>query len=359
MRGEVAAVVALCAMVSGPLSAQVGAKAAGALISVGAVAIDEGTHTVFAINQREGTVLIAQDVAASTGVVNDEGVRQQVKVGEAPVALAVNPRTKRVYVANRVSGTLSVLDEVRSQVVATIPVGARPFAVAVDPVTNRVVVSNTFNDVMTMVDGATNATTTLSAGGADAMLIPAKGGRVYLTGYEDTQLRILDEGTRSFSRQRTGGHAWGVAENVRTGDVWTPLAGSQAVVVLEGGSGSRTEVAVGAIPCAVAVNAATNRVYVVDYGVETLSAIDGASKKVIATVKVGSHPQAVVVDSRRNRVYVANVHGNSVTAIDGATNQVLQTISAGKNPYALAVSQTTGRVYAANLDGGLTALATP
>ena len=345
-RGVLAAVI-LGAMAGRSAWAQVGAKAAGALISVGAVAVDDGTHTVFAVDQRAGTVVTMNDVEAGKG----EASRRVVKVGEAPVALAVNPKTKRVYVANRASGTLSVLDEVTDKVVATISVGARPFAVAVDAVTNRVYVSNTFNDVMTIVDGATNVTSTLQAGGADAMLVPAAGGRVYLTGYEDTNLRVLDEATRSFSRLKTGSHNWGIAQNVRTGDVWAPLAGSGTVVVLAGGSGERTEIAVGAIPCAVTVDAATNRVYVVNYGDETLTVVDGATKKVIATVKVGSHPQAVAVDARRNRVYVANVHGGSVTEIDGATNTVVATRAAGKNPYALAVSDATGRVYVADMAG--------
>lgn len=345
-----AVVMALASAASGGAMGQVGAKPGGALISVQAVVFNPTLGKVYAIDQKAGTVLAFEERT---------GKRAMVRVGEAPEAIALNVKTNRVYVANRGSGTLTVLDGVTDAVVATIPVGARPFAVAVDPVTNRVVVSNTFNDVMTIVDGATNVTSTMKAGGADAMLVPERGGRVYLTGYEDKNLRVLDEATRSFSREETGKHNWGIAENVRTGDLWTPLAGSGAVVMLAGGDGQRTEIAVGAIPCAVAVNAATNRVYVVNYGDETLSVVDGATKKVVATVAVGSHPQAVAVDAQRNRVYVANVHGDSVTEIDGVTNRVVRTRPAGKNPYAIAVSEATGQVFVADLEGDpLTVLAT-
>ncbi len=341
------AVVAM--MLCGVGRSQVGARPAGALISVQAVVVNPTLHKAYAIDQRGGTVVVVDE---------STGRRSTVTVGEAPEAIAVNATTNRVYVANRASGTLSVLDGVTDAVVATVPVGARPFAVAADSVTNHVYVSNTFNDTMTILDGATNATSTMKAGGADAMLVEARGGRVYLTGWEDATLRVLHEDTRTFTTLRTGNHNWGLAENVRTGDLWAPLAGASAVVRLDGTSGARTEIAVGAIPCAVAVNAETSRAYVVNSGDETLSVVDGATAKVLATVKVGSHPQAVAVDARRNRVYVANVHGDSVTVIDGATNRVVATRPAGKNPYALVVSEATGRVYVANLAGDpLTVLA--
>jgi YVTN family beta-propeller protein len=45
---------------------------------------------------------------------------------------------------------------------------------------------------------------------------------------------------------------------------------------------------------------------------------------------------------------VANTLGGSVTAIDAATNRVLATLPAGKNPYALAVVPGSSRLYVAN-----------
>jgi YVTN family beta-propeller protein len=86
----------------------------------------------------------------------------------------------------------------------------------------------------------------------------------------------------------------------------------------------------------------------VNYGDQTVSVIDDAKKKVIATLPVGEHPQSIVSDPEHNRIYVANVHGDSVTVIDGATNTVMGTLRAGKNPYALAVDPSTGHIYTAN-----------
>jgi YVTN family beta-propeller protein len=86
----------------------------------------------------------------------------------------------------------------------------------------------------------------------------------------------------------------------------------------------------------------------VNYGDETLSVIDAAKGKVLATLHLGKHPQAVAVDTQHNRVYVANVHSDSVTVIDGVTNAVIGSYDAGRNPYALAVDPAMSRIYAAN-----------
>ena len=166
-------IVTLLSVSASGAMGQVGVKPEGALISVQAVVFNPTLKKVYVIDQRAGTVLVVED---------GTGKRTVVRVGKVPEAIAVNVRTNRVYVADRASGTLTVLDGVTDDVMAMLPVGTRPFAVAVDSVTNRVAVSNTFNDVMTIVDGATNATSKLKAGGADAMLVPEKGGRVYLTG---------------------------------------------------------------------------------------------------------------------------------------------------------------------------------
>ena len=74
-------------------------------------------------------------------------------------------------------------------------------------------------------------------------------------------------------------------------------------------------VATGPNPFAIAVNTATNIIYV-SHG-NGVTVIDGATNAT-ATVAVGSGPGPLAVDMVTDKVYVAC--GNSVTVIDGATN---------------------------------------
>ena len=50
-----------------------------------------------------------------------------------------------------------------------------------------------------------------------------------------------------------------------------------------------------------------------------------------ATVPVGTTPVAVAVNSATNKIYVANRGNNSVTVIDGASNSTT-TVNVGPNP---------------------------
>ena len=72
---------------------------------------------------------------------------------------------------------------------------------------------------------------------------------------------------------------------------------------------------VGSAPSLVAVDRASNLIYVTNAGDNSVSVIDGATNTVIDTVPVASFPQAIVVDSSLHRVYVGNF-GSSDQLLD-------------------------------------------
>ena len=55
-------------------------------------------------------------------------------------------------------------------------------------------------------------------------------------------------------------------------------------------------------------------------------------------IQVGGSPVAIAVDPLTSAVYTANSAGNSVTAIDGRTKRVTATIGVGRQPEGVAVN---------------------
>lgn len=300
-----------------------------------------------ALNAKTGKVYAVDRAQAAVSVFDREKVATaSVKVGKEPVALAINETTNRIYVANNAGGSVSVIDGTNDVVVATVNVGNLPYVLAVNPVTNKVFVSNTFSDVITLIDGATNATSTIKAGSADSIVIDTKRDRAYLTGWEGTSLTVLDSKPAIIGKVQMGGmHLWGMAVDEAGERLYVTRAGNAELAIVDEASGSVTNIATGASPCAVAVNPATNLIYVVNHEDDTVTVIDGTQGKAFATVKVGKKPQGIVVDAKVNRIYVANVHGDSVSVIDGARNDVIKTLRTGQNPYALVVNDRTARLY--------------
>lgn len=88
-----------------------------------AVAVAPDGRTLYVTNESDGSVTI-QDRAS--------GVATTVAVGTRPAGLAVSPDGQRVFVANR-GDSLSVIDSASGAVVATLPLGGRPLALAMGP----------------------------------------------------------------------------------------------------------------------------------------------------------------------------------------------------------------------------------
>jgi DNA-binding beta-propeller fold protein YncE len=75
-----------------------------------------------------------------------------VAAGVFPFAVAVNPVTNKIYVANNsIYGKVTVIDGA-TNTTTTVTAGAEPYDVAVNPVTNKIYVANYYSDNVTVID---------------------------------------------------------------------------------------------------------------------------------------------------------------------------------------------------------------
>ena len=103
-------------------------------------------------------------------------------------------------------------------------------------------------------------------------------------------------------------------------------AGSASVTLIDGRSHATRFVNAGEIPCAIAVDFSSGRVFVANYASNNVTVIDGVSDSVVRTVNVGPHPQAIAVDSDNHKVYVASTHAGTTTILEGTNNSVVGTV---------------------------------
>ena len=81
-----------------------------------------------------------------------------------------------------------------------------------------------------------------------------------------------------------------IALNPMTGKVYAVAPRENALAVFNPATSSTSNVLVGAGPVAIAVNSATNRIYVANSGGGTVSVLDGENDSVLATLDVGPNP---------------------------------------------------------------------
>ena len=278
------------------------------------VAADEKTNHIYVSNQAEDTVSVID------GATNR--VLATLNVGRDPNGIAVNSETNTIYVANLTSGTLSIIDGTSLRV-SSLWLGSSPAKVAVDSFTSRVFVtledSNGFLDVVdgksvkiiaaipvppyplgvavdsgahrsyvadflcgcgqiSVVDNKTNkVVNTIHLHGASMVVGVALDPR-------NNFLYAADENKGFYAIDRSSGKVLGhVSDHTYPNEV-TAIPGTTLAVEPDSASDRavfvdastfavKKRVPVGKFPTGVAVNAATNRVYVVNKLNNTVSVI--------------------------------------------------------------------------------------
>jgi YVTN family beta-propeller protein len=85
--------------------------------------------------------------------------------------------------------------------------------------------------------------------------------------------------------------------------------------------------------------------YVANRDSDTVSVINTATNRVIATVPVESNPRAVTIAPDGTKVYVANRNSGTVSVINTLTNQMLVTLSVRGYPSVVGVALDGTKVY--------------
>lgn len=100
----------------------------------------------------------------------------------------------------------------------------------------------------------------------------------------------------------------------------------------------------------VAVNPATNRVYVSSPVQNALLAVDPAGDgAVVAAIPVGTHPLGVAAVPTTNKIYVANLNSWTVTSVRGSDHSRITDLFVGAQACRVVADPQDARVYVTNL----------
>src|SRR6476646_2091275 len=230
------------------------------------------------------------DNMSKIGQISSEGGVGQpgVAVDSYPIGVAVNPVTKKVYVTNEFSNTLSVINGVTDSKADTISVGSFPYGVAVNPFNDRVYVTNRGSNTVSVIDGPTST---------------------------------------KLSNIIVGNSPVGIAVNPSSNWIYVANINSGTISVMDGITNKVTDtITVGNSPVGVSANTLTNMIYVTNHASNSISVIDGKTNKVTGTITVGTSPEGASANPVTNKVYVTNIQSSTVSVIDGKTNRVVNTI---------------------------------
>ncbi len=112
----------------------------------------------------------------------------------------------------------------------------------------------------------------------------------------------------------------------------------------------------GGLACATSPSAekpaAPARIYVSNQLDNTVTVIDGATHKIVATVRVGVSPAQMAVSPDRRSVYIANTGSNTVSVLNTDDNTVAKTIALPRRSRPIGVALSPSGRYLYTADGG-------
>ncbi len=267
-------------------------------------------------------------------------VLETIRVGTEPSGVAYDPGNGYVYVANYISGSVSVINE--TTVVATVTVGINPFGVGYDGENGLIYVTNTGSGSVSVINGTTIVATVRVGTNPLGVTYNSGNGFVYVTNSGSNSVSVIS-GTIIVTTIPVGQHPSGVGYDSGNGYIYVTNEPDSTVSVIDGTAVVAT-VLVRGTPVGVGYDSGNGYIYVANLGSGIVSVINGTV--VVATVPVGINPFGVAYNSGNGFVYVTNTGSGTVSVINETA--VVATVTVGNNPVGVAYDSGNGYVYVAN-----------
>ena len=353
---------------------------------------DPAVHTTYVASSASAVAMIDDRTCNAFHTAGCAQTPPTVTVGTNPSAVAVDPNTHTVYVADAgvasTSGTISVFDDRTCNAtdqagcgtVATLNVpGGNPGDIAVNPRTDTIylaTITGSGPDLVSVFNGATcNATTTLGCDQTPATVAVGNSSGIAET---STVELAVNQATNTI-----------YASNVYNIGPFPPPFLGNTVYVIDGATCDAEETTgcgqtpaavtlsanppLGSNPWGIAVDQATNTIYTANIAdgenPGTVSVINGATCNAQNTSGCGQTPDAapagfgtiaIAVDPATNNAYATNIQDTSVTKINGnsctGTNptgckNTLTRPIVGDYPTAISIDPGVGTAYVADSEG--------
>jgi YVTN family beta-propeller protein len=288
----------------------------------------------YVANEKSGTLSIVDTE-------RDELIGE-VRAGTKPRGMAVSRDGKLLYVSDQTANALLVVDLSSRKVVNKIDLGESPEGVSSSPDGRWIVAAVELTNSVAFVDAGRGALafSVKTRGKNPEHAVFSPDGRWLFVSAEDADtLDVVDVARREqVAEIKVGRRPRGIA--------FTP-DGKRAYVACELDStvfaiDVEKLAVLAAIPAGQFSNGVTMRpdgasVFVSNGREASVSVIDTASNKIVASVPVGNRPWNMAITPDGRKLYVANGRSNSVSVIDAQSYRKLRDIPVGELPWGVVI----------------------
>jgi YVTN family beta-propeller protein len=275
-----------------------------------------------------------------------------VPTGNDVVNMAVDPVRNRVFTANNLSGTVTVVNG-KTNEVQNWTAGNQPNCLAVNPLTGKLyvaIIGSATNDTVVVFDTTGTIIKRLPVKKDPySMVLDVDNDRLYVANYSSDTISIFASDTLWLSYP-VNNAPYALTLNPVNHALFIRYISSDTISTLNLGQYSIMHFNSGKGAQDIVVNAAANKAYVANTSEDSVSVFDCSGITPVFSKKIytGDGPIKLVSDPGAKRVYVTNMMGGYVTAINCSTNTAILNVPMGTNPLNMAVNPVTGKLYVAN-----------
>lgn len=306
--------------------------------------INQGSNTA-----PQGTVSVIDDETST--------LLATLAVGEKPTRGVATPDGTKVYVSNWGSGTVSVIDTQAQAVSATVPVGNAPSYMAITPNGKQVYVANVYDNTVSVIDSLTDTvTTTVTVGNQPWFLTATPDGKYIYVGHTgSTYVSVIDTSTNTrLGNVIIGTGSRFLATAPDSSKVYVSQTDLNSVAIID----TKTRQIMGAVPAGyrtggVAATPDGAQVFAANPSTiadnkATVTAIDPVSMTQTASINVGALTWQIVISEDGRTAYTASSTTELIYAIDTLNKSVSSVIRVGRAPYWSTIGSPGGKLYVTN-----------
>jgi YVTN family beta-propeller protein len=292
------------------------------------------------------------------------------------LALPLCAQAGRAYVSNEDGESVTVLDTVKGDVVATVNVGKRPRGLKLSHDGKRLYVAvsglpkcppsepdeecaklkhDLAADGIAVIDTATLKLTGLLKAGSDPEQfdLSKDGQRLFISNEDTGTVSVLDVKSGAVvGSVPVGAEPEGVRVTPNGKWVLVTSESANSISILDTGSLKLLKsVAVGKRPRDTAITPDNRTAYIsgeADASLYTTSLPEGAAASRLMQFRSQDRPMGLALDARRKRIYVSTGRGGTVAVVDLQGPKLLEEIPVGARPWGIALSHDGRTLYTAN-----------
>jgi YVTN family beta-propeller protein len=267
---------------------------------VGAVGVGESPSDV-AVGPDNDRVYVANRGSNNISVVNTTSHKVDKTIGNfgySPYRLAISADGRWLFAVNPSSDNVTVIDTTRDVVVETISVDRNPMGIVYDPDRNRVYVSNSDSNTVSVIDVSSLQVIRTVAVDIRPRGLAVQDDKIYVSNWGSSNISVIDLSSYTVEK-------------------FIPVGPRPHWVV----------------------SGLSDRIYLSKDNSNEISIIYPSMNVVTHTIPVGRSPENMSVDSLRRKLYVVNYKSDDVSVIDISTKKVISTIQVGYRPQGIAAIQ--------------------